>query len=84
MKEIKHEPYVKEIKHEPYVKEIKYEPIVKEIKSEPSTNEIDIKSKYQNCPICLCNFRNNTVIANPNVCEHVFCLDCLQEWSKVS
>ena len=34
------------------------------------------------CPICLCSFRNQQS-AKPDVCEHKFCLECLQEWSKV-
>lgn len=35
------------------------------------------------CPICLGSFRKQ-VSARPDVCEHKFCLECLEEWSKVS
>ena len=34
------------------------------------------------CPICLCTFKNQES-AKPDVCDHKFCLECLQEWSKV-
>lgn len=51
----------------------------KEFVKELTKNEIDIK--YANCPICLSNF--DSVVSSPDVCQHKFCLDCLQEWSKV-
>ncbi|RNA20756.1 PHD and RING finger domain-containing 1, partial [Brachionus plicatilis] len=64
------------------MKEIKSEFESKDFFDECLKHEIDLKQKFQNCPICLCNFKNNTTYSNPDVCEHIFCLDCLQEWSK--
>ncbi|KFM71794.1 PHD and RING finger domain-containing protein 1, partial [Stegodyphus mimosarum] len=34
------------------------------------------------CPICYDDLRNKC-IASPDVCEHIFCLDCLQKSSKL-
>ena len=39
-------------------------------------------SSKELCPICLCSFKNQQ-LAKSDVCEHTFCLECLQEWSKV-
>lgn len=36
----------------------------------------------ERCPICLSRFKSQD-IANPSSCEHKFCLECLEEWSKV-
>ncbi|CAH0558738.1 unnamed protein product [Brassicogethes aeneus] len=33
------------------------------------------------CPICLLSFRQQEV-GTPETCDHMFCLECLQEWSK--
>ncbi|CAH1991650.1 unnamed protein product [Acanthoscelides obtectus] len=33
------------------------------------------------CPICLLRFKNQEV-GTPESCDHMFCLECLQEWSK--
>lgn len=52
----------------------------KVVVSEPSKSEFD--AKYPNCPICLSTF--DGFISSPDVCQHKFCLDCLQEWSKVN
>ena len=35
------------------------------------------------CPICLCSFKNQNS-ATPEVCQHKFCLECIEEWSKVN
>lgn len=35
------------------------------------------------CAICLFSFQENDV-GTPESCDHVFCLDCIQEWAKVS
>jgi hypothetical protein len=45
--------------------------------SESSDND-----KYR-CPICLSSYKNQSS-GNPDVCEHKFCLECIEEWSKVS
>ncbi len=36
----------------------------------------------ERCPICLCTFKDQDV-GNPDSCDHLFCLECLEEWSKV-
>ncbi|OWR53296.1 hypothetical protein KGM_209988 [Danaus plexippus plexippus] len=33
------------------------------------------------CSICLMRFTNQE-IGTPEICEHIFCLDCITEWSK--
>ena len=35
------------------------------------------------CPICLCSLSSFKYHAYPDSCEHVYCIDCLEEWSKV-
>ncbi len=35
------------------------------------------------CPICLSSFKDQNW-AKPDVCEHKFCLECIEEWSSVS
>jgi hypothetical protein len=35
------------------------------------------------CAICLSSFRTQST-GKPNVCAHKFCLECIQEWAKVS
>lgn len=37
--------------------------------------------QLEKCPICLASFRNQE-IGSPESCDHSFCADCLQEWSK--
>ena len=37
----------------------------------------------EKCPICLRSFTTQE-IGTPEACDHSFCVDCLQEWSKVS
>lgn len=46
---------------------------------ESDTSEDD---KYR-CPICLSSYKEQNS-AQPDVCEHRFCLECIEEWSKVS
>ena len=45
--------------------------------AESSDNEETVK-----CPICLLKIKGQ-IIGLPEVCGHHFCLDCIQEWSKV-
>ncbi|CAG0918121.1 unnamed protein product [Notodromas monacha] len=33
------------------------------------------------CPICLAKLRDK-VVGNPEPCDHVFCLECIDEWAK--
>ncbi|XP_044258183.1 PHD and RING finger domain-containing protein 1 isoform X2 [Tribolium madens] len=35
----------------------------------------------EKCPICLISFTNQE-IGTPESCDHMFCVDCIQEWSK--
>lgn len=35
----------------------------------------------EKCPICLLAFKKQE-IANPETCDHCFCLECLIEWSN--
>jgi hypothetical protein len=37
----------------------------------------------EKCPICLLTFTMQE-IGTPEACDHSFCVDCLQEWSKVT
>lgn len=34
------------------------------------------------CPICLNRFLGQE-LGTPENCEHTFCFECIQEWSKV-
>lgn len=52
-----------------------------DVGEEVSESESDDDS--DKCPICLLQFRDND-IGVPESCDHTFCLDCLQEWAKVS
>lgn len=36
------------------------------------------------CPICLNSMSQVNEIANPEVCNHHFCLKCLLEWSQTN
>ena len=59
--------------------EIKDEPVVvpkSKSKKAPKIFNKDV------CAICLSNFSNQNT-GTPNVCQHQFCLDCIQEWAKV-
>ena len=35
------------------------------------------------CPICLLEF-SDQLIGRPESCRHLFCSDCIKEWSKVT
>lgn len=45
------------------------------------SSESSVDDKYR-CPICLSSYRDQSS-GNPDVCEHRFCLECIEEWSKV-
>ena len=48
-----------------------------------SSNSTTNNSKaVERCPICLNKFKDQD-IAIPSSCNHEFCLECLEEWSKV-
>ena len=51
--------------------------------NEPATMPKDTNDS-PSCPICLSLFENNQLISTPDSCKHMFCVECLQEWSKVS
>lgn len=35
------------------------------------------------CGICYGQFKEDDRLASPDVCDHVFCENCLTEWTKV-
>lgn len=35
----------------------------------------------EKCPICLLTFKTQD-IGSPETCDHTFCVECIQEWSK--
>jgi hypothetical protein len=39
-------------------------------------------SESERCPICICSLTTQEV-GTPESCNHSFCVDCLQEWSRV-
>jgi len=53
-------------------------------KAAPPANYMSDSSDGQSekCPICLRNFTTQEV-GTPEACDHSFCVDCLQEWSRV-
>ena len=53
----------------------------KKIKSETTIKHESIV--YEQCPICL-SLMKNQLLARPVECKHNFCLECIEEWSKVS
>lgn len=44
--------------------------------SDSSSNEL-----LEKCPICLLTFRQQE-IGSPSTCEHIFCANCIESWSK--
>ena len=57
-----------------------------EVKKENVCIESSIKTeaiKYEQCPICL-SYMKNQLLARPIECKHSFCLECIEEWSRVS
>ena len=53
-----------------------------EFSSISSSNCSSGSKSTERCPICLNKFKDQD-IAIPSSCEHEFCLECLEEWSKV-
>lgn len=51
---------------------------VKQVSSDSDDNDID----GEKCAICLKQFRTQQV-GSPSNCDHCFCRNCLEEWSKV-
>ncbi|XP_059145558.1 PHD and RING finger domain-containing protein 1-like isoform X1 [Physella acuta] len=53
---------------------------------EPNDDAFESSSGDENCdrcPICLNRLRNQD-FGTPESCDHCFCLECIQEWSKVT
>lgn len=55
--------------------------------AKPKCNEIltdsdDGDESVMRCPICLARLGLQCV-GSPEACDHIFCLECLQEWAKV-
>lgn len=44
--------------------------------SDSSSNDL-----LEKCPICLLTFRQQE-IGSPSTCEHIFCANCIEAWSK--
>jgi hypothetical protein len=60
----------------------------KNVKKEITESEIKIKSEiinkpHEQCPICL-SLMKSQLLARPIDCKHNFCLECIEEWSRVS
>lgn len=61
----------------------------KSLKNSPDTKMLPAKDypsdssegNSDKCPICLLSFSSQE-IGTPETCEHIFCLDCITEWSK--
>ena len=43
----------------------------------------DSDGESEKCPICLARIADQD-IGTPEGCDHDFCLECIQEWAKVS
>lgn len=57
----------------------------KQDETENGEDEAEAKRRavsYDICPICLAPLASFTTLATPNICNHIFCLDCLEEWSN--
>ncbi|GFT31886.1 PHD and RING finger domain-containing protein 1 [Nephila pilipes] len=46
-----------------------------------AANDLSDNEQAEKCAICLSKFLGQD-IATPETCDHVFCLECLQEWAK--
>lgn len=57
------------------------DPIDIDINIEDSGNEMS-SGNVDQCPVCLMSLKEQ-LLGTPNNCPHVFCFDCIQEWSKV-
>ncbi len=60
----------------------------KNVKKEFTPSETKIKSEiinkpHEQCPICL-SLMKSQLLARPIDCKHNFCLECIEEWSRVS
>ena len=51
------------------------------IQNSPKKSSAEEKHEVD-CPICLLQFTDQ-LIGQPENCRHLFCLDCIKEWSKV-
>ncbi|GFY59753.1 PHD and RING finger domain-containing protein 1 [Trichonephila inaurata madagascariensis] len=47
-----------------------------------AANDLSDNEQAEKCAICLSKFLGQD-IATPETCDHVFCLECLQEWAKI-
>ena len=54
---------------------------IDDINIEDSGNEMS-SGNVDQCPVCLMSLKEQ-LLGTPNNCPHVFCFDCIQEWSKV-
>ena len=51
--------------------------------SSSDSESSDSDDPGKSCPICLIRFKKDKPVAIPDGgCSHVFCVDCLREWSK--
>ncbi|CAL1267325.1 unnamed protein product [Larinioides sclopetarius] len=46
-----------------------------------ASNDLNENDQAEKCAICLSKFLGQD-IATPETCDHVFCLECLQEWAR--
>ncbi|XP_055947253.1 uncharacterized protein LOC129980849 [Argiope bruennichi] len=46
-----------------------------------TSSDLNENDQAEKCAICLSKFLGQD-IATPETCDHVFCLECLQEWAK--
>ena len=80
------EPGSFQVKDEPFIKQeasriVKNEAQEAESDSESVSSSVGSTDERTRCPICLTSYKNQNS-ANPDVCEHRFCLECIEEWSK--
>nr|XP_023012736.1 serine/arginine repetitive matrix protein 2 isoform X1 [Leptinotarsa decemlineata] len=62
------------------------QPVEPETSGARPAQETNIDSDFsdgqsEKCPICLVSFKTQE-IGSPESCDHTFCLECIQEWSK--
>jgi hypothetical protein len=48
----------------------------------PSISDSSSDGESEKCPICLVTFAEQEV-GTPDTCDHIFCVVCLREWSKI-
>ena len=53
---------------------------IEDMKEGAEKDQTDVQT---DCPICLSEFKKQR-IGQPENCRHLFCSDCIKEWSKVS